>query len=102
MTSEDDNIIHPSICPSSHFVAHSVCFVLCPSISDDPCRDIYVIHYVCMFGYIFQIMGGVIAWRSHLQECVALLTTEVKYIALSEACKEAIWLSQLPHHRGIR
>jgi hypothetical protein len=45
------------------------------------------------FGYIFQIMGGVIAWRSHLQECVALSTTEAEYVTGSEACKEAIWLS---------
>ena len=43
-------------------------------------------------GYIFQIMGGIVAWRSCLQECVALSTTEAKYVATSEACKEAIWL----------
>ena len=44
-------------------------------------------------GYIFQIMGSAIAWRPRLQDCVALSTTEAEYVAASEACKEAIWLS---------
>ena len=52
-------------------------------------------------GYIFQIMGGVIAWRSRLQDCVALSTTEAEYVAASEACKEAIWLSRLASDMGI-
>ena len=34
--------------------------------------------------YIFHIMGGDIAWRSHLQECVALLTIEAEYVAASD------------------
>ena len=46
-------------------------------------------------------MGGAISWRSHLQECVALLTTEAEYIAGNEACKEAIWLSRLASDMGI-
>jgi hypothetical protein len=52
-------------------------------------------------GYIFQIMGGVIAWRSRLQDCVALSTTEAEYVAASEACKEAVWLSRLASDMGI-
>ena len=31
-------------------------------------------------GYIFQIMRGAIAWRYHLQECVALSATEAEYV----------------------
>ena len=46
-------------------------------------------------------MGGVIACRSCLQDCVALSTTEVEYVAASEACKEAIWLSRLASDMGI-
>ena len=52
-------------------------------------------------GYIFLIMGGAIAWRSRLQECVALSTTEAEYVAASEACKEAVWLSRLASDMGI-
>ena len=42
-------------------------------------------------GYIFTYGGGAISWRSKLQECTALSTTEAEYIA----AKEAIWLHQL-------
>ena len=52
-------------------------------------------------GYIFQIMGGVIAWRSPLQDCVTLSTTEAEYVVASEACKEAVWLSRLASDMGI-
>ena len=39
-------------------------------------------------GYIFQFMGGAISWRSHLQECTALSTTEVEYVAASKALRK--------------
>jgi hypothetical protein len=51
-------------------------------------------------GYIFQTMGGAIACKSRLQECVALSTTEAEYVAASEACKEAVWLSRLACNMG--
>ena len=52
-------------------------------------------------GYIFQFMGGAISWRSRLQKCTALSTTEAEYVAASEACKEAVWLSRLACDMGI-
>ena len=52
-------------------------------------------------GYIFQIIGGTIGWRSCLQECVALSTTEGEYVAATEGCKEAVWLSLLACEMGI-
>ena len=46
-------------------------------------------------GYMFQISGAAISWRSKKQPCVALLTAEAEYIALASAAQEAIWMRQL-------
>ncbi|MCO5588485.1 hypothetical protein L7F22_042442 [Adiantum nelumboides] len=46
-------------------------------------------------GYVFTMAGGAVSWRSRLQTCVTQSTTEVEYIAVSEACKEAIWFGRL-------
>ena len=46
-------------------------------------------------GYIFQVAGCTISWRSKRQAIVALPSTEAEYIAMSFATKEAIWLKRL-------
>ena len=46
-------------------------------------------------GYLFQIAGGPISWRSKKQDNVALSTAEAEYVALSFAAQEAIWLRRL-------
>lgn len=46
-------------------------------------------------GFIFMYNDSIISWRSALQECVAISTTESEYIAASEAVKEVIWLKRL-------
>jgi hypothetical protein len=46
-------------------------------------------------GYVFTVGGCAISWKSSLQATVALSTTEAEYMAISEACKEAIWLRGL-------
>ncbi|KAG8472622.1 hypothetical protein CXB51_034312 [Gossypium anomalum] len=46
-------------------------------------------------GYVFTIGGCAISWKATLQTTVALSTTEAEYMAISEACKEAIWLKGL-------
>ena len=43
-------------------------------------------------GYVFQICGGAVSWRSKRQEIVALSSTEAEYIALSFAAQELMWL----------
>ena len=46
-------------------------------------------------GYLFQISGGAVSWRSKKQECVALPTAEAEYVALASAAQESIWLRKL-------
>jgi len=46
-------------------------------------------------GYLFQIDGTAISWRSNKHSCVALSTAETEYVALAAAAQEAIWLQQL-------
>lgn len=43
-------------------------------------------------GYIYILGGIVVSWLSQLQPIVALSTTEVEYIVLTETNKEMIWL----------
>ncbi|KAG8491014.1 hypothetical protein CXB51_014181 [Gossypium anomalum] len=46
-------------------------------------------------GYVFTIGGCAISWKATLQTTVALSNTEAEYMAITEACKEAIWLKGL-------
>lgn len=46
-------------------------------------------------GYIFHLYDGTISWSCKRQTCVALSSTEAEFVALSEACKEAIWIRRL-------
>ena len=45
--------------------------------------------------YVFTIGGYAVSWRATLQSIVACSTTDAEYMAISEACKEAIWLRGL-------
>lgn len=46
-------------------------------------------------GYVYKYSNAPITWTSRRQQSVSVSTTEAEYIAASEACKEAIWLTQL-------
>ena len=46
-------------------------------------------------GYVFQVGGTAISWRSKKQACVALSTAEAEYIALAGTAQESLWLQQL-------
>lgn len=46
-------------------------------------------------GYIFKFNDGCISWACRKQPCVALSSTEAEYVALCEACQEAVWLRNL-------
>ena len=43
-------------------------------------------------GYAFLIDGGAVSWASKKQEIISLLITESKYVAVTHAMKEALWL----------
>ena len=43
-------------------------------------------------GYVFTSFGTSISWKASLQKVVALSSTKAKYMALTEAIKEALWL----------
>ena len=51
--------------------------------------------YKSTTGYLFQIGGSVVTWKSKKQTCVALSTAEDEYIALSSAAQEAVWMRDL-------
>ena len=46
-------------------------------------------------GYIFQLSGAAISWRSEKEARVALSTVETECIALANAAQEAVWVRQL-------
>lgn len=39
-------------------------------------------------GYLINLFGNPVAWRSHKQSYVALSTCEAEYVAMGEACQE--------------
>ena len=45
--------------------------------------------------YMFMLNSCLISWKSSLQSVVVLSSTEVEFIATTEAVKEAIWLRGL-------
>jgi hypothetical protein len=51
-------------------------------------------------GYVFTIGGTTVSWISKLQKVVALSTTEVEYVAATEASKEMIWLQRFMEELG--
>jgi hypothetical protein len=46
-------------------------------------------------GYIFFLAGAPVTWAAKKQPTVALSSTEAEYMAVTQACKEAIWLRRL-------
>lgn len=46
-------------------------------------------------GFCFKFSGAVISYECKKQQTVALSSTESEYMAISEACKEAIYLKSL-------
>ncbi|KAL0318263.1 UNVERIFIED_CONTAM: Retrovirus-related Pol polyprotein from transposon TNT 1-94 [Sesamum calycinum] len=51
-------------------------------------------------GFVFKLNGGVVAWKSSKQDTTADSTTEVEYIATSEA-KEAVWMKNYIQELGM-
>lgn len=51
-------------------------------------------------GYLFQLGGATVCWASRKQTSVSLSSMEAEYFALSEACKEVVWLRRLLEELG--
>ena len=51
-------------------------------------------------GYAYTISGTTVSWVSRLQNIVALYTTEAKYVAMTEATKELVWLHNFLEELG--
>ena len=52
-------------------------------------------------GYIFTVGNTIASWMSRLQKTMTLSTTEAKYVAMTEASKEMIWLQGLLTELGF-
>ncbi|PKI62641.1 hypothetical protein CRG98_016912 [Punica granatum] len=53
-------------------------------------------------GYLMTFAGGAISWQSRLQKCIALSTTEAEYIAVTEGCKEMLWLQNFLQELSLK
>ena len=51
-------------------------------------------------GHVFILSDGAVTWCSKRQASVALSTVESKYMALSLATQEAVWLRRLVEEMG--
>ncbi|XP_015187525.1 PREDICTED: uncharacterized mitochondrial protein AtMg00810-like [Polistes dominula] len=45
-------------------------------------------------GYIIQVYGDIVAWRSHKQSSPVTSTCQTEYLTMSESCKEIIFLDK--------
>lgn len=52
-------------------------------------------------GYVLIVSGGAVSWESRKQRTVALSSTEAEYMALSEATKDALYMSRLLRELGL-
>ncbi|KAL0394527.1 UNVERIFIED_CONTAM: hypothetical protein Slati_4418900 [Sesamum latifolium] len=52
-------------------------------------------------GFVFKLNGGVVASKSSKQATTVDSTTEAKYIAASEAAKEAVWMRNYIQELGV-
>ncbi|KAL0336737.1 UNVERIFIED_CONTAM: Retrovirus-related Pol polyprotein from transposon TNT 1-94 [Sesamum radiatum] len=59
-------------------------------------KDIFLI-----YGFVFKLNGGVVAWKSSKQATTADSTTESEYIATTEATKEAVWMKNYIQELGV-
>ena len=50
---------------------------------------------------MFILNGGIVSWKRFKQQTVADLTTEIEYIAASEAIKEVVWVKKFIMELGV-
>jgi hypothetical protein len=52
--------------------------------------------------YVIKLFGGLIGWRASKQDTVTTSTTEAELLALSQAAKEALYVSRLITELSVR
>lgn len=52
-------------------------------------------------GYLIRVFGNLVHYKSRKQTLVALSTTESEYIALSECCRDLLWIRNLLNEMGV-
>jgi len=45
--------------------------------------------------YIVLISGAAVSWQSKAQKTIALSSTEAEYMALSDTCRQLVWIQNL-------
>ena len=51
-------------------------------------------------GYFATLVSGIVCWQSRLQKTVALSSTEAEYMALSDTCRQIVWIESLFQELG--
>jgi hypothetical protein len=46
-------------------------------------------------GYVLMVCGGPVSWRSRVQPTNSTSTTESEFRAMSDACRETLWLAKI-------
>jgi len=46
-------------------------------------------------GYFFKLAGSSVSWLSQAQKTVALSSTKAEYMAISDCCQQAMWITNL-------
>ena len=57
--------------------------------------------FISQSRFVFCLHGGAVSWKSSEQETMANSTMEAKYIAASEAAKEAVWIRKFVSELGV-
>ena len=52
--------------------------------------------------YVMKLFGGLIGWRANKQSTVTTSTTEAELLALSQAAKEALYVSRLVTELSVK
>ena len=52
-------------------------------------------------GYFFKLARSSVSWLSRAQKTVALLSTEAEYMAISDCCRQAMWMTNLFREIGF-
>ena len=52
-------------------------------------------------GYVVKLANAAISWTSHAQKTVAQSSTEAEYMALSDTCRQVMWLKHMFGELGL-